>query len=484
MADYFTPRRPNRFTDGYEPSDEVSRPRDHASDPLAELARLIGRSEQYSGAKGPASPAPSRPTYRDAEPGYGDRDPAQRDVGSRLPPRLTEPAREYEPYPHEVPIAREPRLEREPRLDQWEREQLADFANRSSRYEAEQFAGYADRPEARTYQSEQSEQGSELEEDGRQDYELDSHAGEQDHYEADHEQFYDDPPRAHRHSGLLTAIALVGCAILGTAGAYAYRSYAGHASATQPARVITADTSSTKIVPATANDPQSGKPVQDRIANAGKEQIVSKQEEPVALKDIGTPTTPRVVLPAPVTPAPPAASAQGSTGTGALSNEPKKVRTLTIRSDGNDSRPVGAPAQSGAGRAGATSSRTGNEPLSLEPQRDQATEQGSEAPARIRTATAPAASASRSTSTGSTGGLMVQLSSHKSESDALASFRSLQSRFPDELGGRQGVVRRADLGAKGVFYRAMVGPFASAQEANQFCANLKSAGGSCVVPSQ
>jgi hypothetical protein len=45
------------------------------------------------------------------------------------------------------------------------------------------------------------------------------------------------------------------------------------------------------------------------------------------------------------------------------------------------------------------------------------------------------------------------------------------------------VIRRADLGAKGVFYRAMVGPFASAQEATQFCATLKSAGGTCVVPS-
>jgi hypothetical protein len=396
-----------------------------------------------------------------------------------LPPRRSEPAREYDAYQHEAPIAREPHL------DQWERDQLAGFANRSGRYDADQFAGHEDRAEARAYQPEQDEQDSHREHDARQDYEFEPHAGEQDRFEGEEEQFYDDPPRAHRHSGLLTAVALIGCAILGTAGAYAYRSYSGHASVTQPPPVIAADTSSTKIVPATVNDPQSGKPVQDRMANAGKEQIVSKQEEPVALKDIGTPTAPRVVLPAPVAPAPPAASTQGSTGSGALSNEPKKVRTLAIRSDGNESRPVGVPAQSGAGRAASGSSRSGNEPLSLEPRRDQATDQGSEAPARIRTATAPAAGASRSSSsTGSTGGLMVQLSSHKSESDALASFRSLQSRFPDELGGRQGMVRRADLGAKGVFYRAMVGPFASAQEASQFCANLKTAGGSCVVPSQ
>jgi len=44
------------------------------------------------------------------------------------------------------------------------------------------------------------------------------------------------------------------------------------------------------------------------------------------------------------------------------------------------------------------------------------------------------------------------------------------------------LIKRADLGEKGVVYRAMVGPFASADEATQFCVNLKSAGGQCFVP--
>jgi hypothetical protein len=77
---------------------------------------------------------------------------------------------------------------------------------------------------------------------------------------------------------------------------------------------------------------------------------------------------------------------------------------------------------------------------------------------------------------------MVQLSSQKSEAEAQSSFRSLQTKFPNELGGLAPVVRRADLGSKGVFFRTMVGPFASAQEASQFCANYKAAGGQCVVP--
>ena len=117
---------------------------------------------------------------------------------------------------------------------------------------------------------------------------------------------YDDPPRARRHGGLATALALIGCAVLGTAGAYAYRSYYGPPAAAQSPPVITADTSTpTKIVPAPTGDPQAGKFIQDRVANAGREQVVSKQEEPVAVKDLGTQSAPRVVLPAPVAPAPP-----------------------------------------------------------------------------------------------------------------------------------------------------------------------------------
>jgi SPOR domain len=76
----------------------------------------------------------------------------------------------------------------------------------------------------------------------------------------------------------------------------------------------------------------------------------------------------------------------------------------------------------------------------------------------------------------------VQLSSQKSESEAQSVFRSLQAKFPNELGDRKPIVRRADLGPKGVFYRTMVGPFASSQEAAKFCASYKAAGGQCVVP--
>jgi hypothetical protein len=76
---------------------------------------------------------------------------------------------------------------------------------------------------------------------------------------------------------------------------------------------------------------------------------------------------------------------------------------------------------------------------------------------------------------------MVQVSARRSKADVQASFRSLQSKFPRQLGGRTAIVQRADLGAKGIFYRAMVGPFASASAADQFCSSLRAAGGQCIV---
>ena len=79
------------------------------------------------------------------------------------------------------------------------------------------------------------------------------------------------------------------------------------------------------------------------------------------------------------------------------------------------------------------------------------------------------------------GNFLVQISSQRSEADAQASFKALQGKFPSVLGSRAPVIKRADLGDKGVYYRAMVGPFGSPDEASQFCVSLKSAGGQCVV---
>jgi predicted nucleotidyltransferase len=64
---------------------------------------------------------------------------------------------------------------------------------------------------------------------------------------------------------------------------------------------------------------------------------------------------------------------------------------------------------------------------------------------------------------------------------AQASFKTLQSRYPHVLGGHSPLIRRVELGEKGIFYRAQIGPFDTVEQAKQLCARLKSAGGRCVV---
>ncbi len=74
----------------------------------------------------------------------------------------------------------------------------------------------------------------------------------------------------------------------------------------------------------------------------------------------------------------------------------------------------------------------------------------------------------------------MQVSSQRSEADAQAAFRGLQAKFPGQLGGKQPMIHRVDLGAKGIYFRAMVGPLGS-EEASQLCSSLKAAGGQCIV---
>ena len=86
-----------------------------------------------------------------------------------------------------------------------------------------------------------------------------------------------------------------------------------------------------------------------------------------------------------------------------------------------------------------------------------------------------------SDSNAAVGDYLVQVSSQRSEQDAAASYKVLQDKFPGVLGAWAPIITRADTGASGIFYRAAVGPFKTADEASQFCSTLKAAGGQCVV---
>jgi cell division septation protein DedD len=79
------------------------------------------------------------------------------------------------------------------------------------------------------------------------------------------------------------------------------------------------------------------------------------------------------------------------------------------------------------------------------------------------------------------GSYVVQVAAQKSEGEAQASWQSLQQRYASVLGSQQATIRRVDLGERGVFYRAHVGPFTSRAQASEVCQSLKAAGGECVI---
>jgi hypothetical protein len=273
------------------------------------------------------------------------------------------------------------------------------------------------------------------------------------------------PPRRSR--AVILAAAAFALVFVGAAGAFGYRlMFSG---APKPAPVIRADASPAKVVPAPSGE--AGKQIQDRLADkASAEKVVPREEQPVEIRDASRPPTPRMVFPnqtagaaptapsavqPPPAPAPFAAAAAPVTG----GEAPKKIRTVTIRSD----QPSDASAKAAPARAAAPARSDANAPISLNPAATQA-------PAP-RVAAAPAAGG---------GGYVVQVSAQKTESEAQAAFRSLQGRYPSQLGGRNPIIRRKDT-ASGTMYGTQVGPFASRDEAVQLCEGLKSAGGSCFV---
>ena len=96
------------------------------------------------------------------------------------------------------------------------------------------------------------------------------------------------------------------------------------------------------------------------------------------------------------------------------------------------------------------------------------------APMDLSSAAPPAAS----TSGGS--GMVVQISSQRSEDAARATYRDLQARYPRILGNYNVNIQRIEIADRGVFFRVRVGPF-SPGDAQRLCDDLKSAGGDCVL---
>ena len=145
---------------------------------------------------------------------------------------------------------------------------------------------------------------------------------------------------------------------------------------------------------------------------------------------------------------------------------PQQARAAAVRQTPPPAVPPGA-------RAGSA-----NAPLSLAPETPRCRRPAPRVPRAAPTARGAGSGCSGRAGNGS---YLVQVSSQRSEADAQAAFRSIKSKYSSVLGDRQPVIRRADLAGKGTYYRAMVGPFATRDQAIQLCSSLKSAGGDCVV---
>jgi cell division protein FtsN len=65
--------------------------------------------------------------------------------------------------------------------------------------------------------------------------------------------------------------------------------------------------------------------------------------------------------------------------------------------------------------------------------------------------------------------------------DAFKAFADAAEKHPAVLSGKTPDVQEADLGEKGTWYRAVVGPFVSRGAAMNFCSQLKGVGQDCWV---
>jgi hypothetical protein len=509
-------------------SEFEGRPPRRAEDPLAELARLIGQDDPFADmAAEPHQPARSHATPVARRPSNGtppraprredpyeddDRYEPVTDEYDRQPERVQ--ARQYDDeadyeyeapkrprmpapqtngraaYPYgempapraEQPAARaaRPAAARRPPVSDFEDDYEPDYDRHNGNGHDASYRGargYQDQPEA-----ESRAYGQDYSSDYDAEYAPDEYAQEEE---------YAQVPRNKRRWMLIGIMSLIGVVVLGVASLYGYRAVFKRHAKTNPPTIHSAETP-TKVVPNSAAD--GSKQNYDRLTEqpGGGERVVSREEQPAAFN---APSGGRVVTttPQPAGSVSAFAAPGGQMGgapvlnppagnIGRANGEPKRVRTMTVRSDGS-------VVENGSHRSEA--SRSVNAPLALNPNAQSEPAESEPAPQPpVRTATHPSAQqpwagaepARRQQSNYTpAGSYVVQVSSQKSENDAHTAWRQLQAKYTNVLGNAQVSFKRVDLGDRGTFYRAMVGPFGNRDQAYEMCQNLKSAGGECVV---
>ncbi|MFG1358354.1 SPOR domain-containing protein [Xanthobacter pseudotagetidis] len=285
---------------------------------------------------------------------------------------------------------------------------------------------------------------AERRDDGYDDYDdaYDPQFGEAGYMPPHGEDIYETEPRRKKgRMALLMVASVLGLLVAGAAAFFAYRMAVGEATfGSGTPSVIRADNAPVKTVTPPSTDSQ-GKLITERLGANGSpnERLVTREETPVEVT---------------------AATRAGTNGT--PQGEPKRVKTYAVRPDGSMATPS-------AGAAPSDASLTAFAPT--------------QAPLTtgIPGATAPAQTAAVTPPVAGSGSYVVQVASQRSEADAQGSWKALQAKYPSLLGNYTAQVRKADLGERGVFYRAQVGPFASRDQANELCQALRGQGGDCIV---
>ena len=237
----------------------------------------------------------------------------------------------------------------------------------------------------------------------------------------------------------------------------------------------------------TASADGATKPINDRLGNGSGERMLSREEQPVDLRDATRNANGGLVVPltggAAVAPYP-AASTAGAAAAGRRGHRASRNGSAPSPFMPTPLHRLRRAGGSGAGRSprggsppgcpGAADGRA--EPVGCPARADAAiaTVRGGR-----RTTRAPAPARAATPRASEVGGWVVQLSAQKTEGEAQSAFRAAQAKY-SVLGSYQPLIRKKDQGDRGVFYAAQVGPLAR-EEANQLCENLKSAGGSCFI---
>ncbi|WP_201860960.1 SPOR domain-containing protein [Microvirga soli] len=440
------------------------------SDPLAELARIVGQDDPFQSIL--ANDGSSRPRQQGAS------------VDDLFAVRDT-----MTPGGREVPV----------------RGSHAGQDQHSYHQDAYPQA-HAGAPES-AYAHQPARQGQAYEEQdsyGNEAYAQDYYSDQAAQYP---DQGYDDaerlsyPPveKTRSRKGPVAIAAVIGALVLGGGGAYMASGSSSITGGGEPV-LIKANNEPTKVQPQNPGGveiPNQNKQIYERANQDGATKVVNREEQPVDVQQAVRMNGNAV------------ADATGGTigasgkphHTASLNlGEPKKVRTVTIRPDGTTAGEAPAPQQAASAAmtlppqaqhapvqvASAQVPAAQPRPVASTPVAAPATPAPKPTPAAATPTSTPAPqqvasvqpTAPVAAETTPTGGFAVQLGVATSEASAQSVFASFQRKYSD-LGGQPSMIRKAEVNGNTV-YRVRVGPM-SKEEASSLCSKLQGQGGQCFV---